>query len=314
VAAVAARGLVGVVAVALVAHRLNWGGVWAAIRRARLDLLGAVIALNALMLMIRTARLQLLLAPARASFGDLFLAVLTSSALNNVFPLRAGDVARLYMLESCAGISKSTATAIAVVEKLLEVAVLAALGLLATCFAPEQSWALGAGAVALGVAVGALAILRRTTDAGGIGGPGFIRTLAARIAPGISVLRSSGATAEALGASLGAWTCEIAMIMLCARAIGLTVGPVLAVVVLLGINLAISVPALPAAAGTFESAAAVILVLARVGKPAAVAFAVLYHVVQVVPVTAAGLAVLARRGPRLRSLTRRSPAPAGFGP
>ena len=114
-----------------------------------------------------------------------------------------------------------------------------------------------------------------------------------------------------LGASLAAWTCEIVMIILCARAIGLSVGPVLAVVVLLGINLAMMVPALPAGAGTFESAAAVVLVLAKVGKPTAVAFAVLYHVVQVVPVTAAGLIVLARSGPRLRSRLRAATTSAG---
>jgi uncharacterized protein (TIRG00374 family) len=129
--------------------------------------------------------------------------------------------------------------------------------------------------------------------------PGFLRTAAARIAPGMSVLRSSEATAETLGASLAAWSCEIAMIILCARAIGLHVAPVLAVVVLLGINLAMAVPALPANAGTFESAAAVVLVFAKVGKPMAVAFALLYHMVQVVPVTLAGLGVLARSGLRL---------------
>jgi uncharacterized membrane protein YbhN (UPF0104 family) len=309
VAAVAARGLVAAAAVALVARHLNWGEVWGTIRRARLELLGVVVALNGLMMMIRTARLQLLLAPAQASWGDLFLAVLTSSALNNVLPLRAGDLARLYMLESCAGITKSTATAIAVVEKLLEVAVLAALGLGAASLAPEQSWARGVGAVALGVAVGALVILRvvsarRDTEGRNPADFGALQKLVSRIAPGIAVLRSSEATAEVLGASLAAWTCEIVMIMLCARAVGLAVGPVLAVVILLGINLAMMVPALPAAAGTFESAAAVVLVLAKVGKPTAVAFAVLYHLVQVVPVTAAGLIVLARSGPRLRSRLR----------
>ena len=68
---------------------------------------------------------------------------------------------------------------------------------------------------------------------------------------------------------------------------------------LLGINLAMAVPALPANAGTFESAAAVVLVFAKVGKPTAVAFALLYHLVQVVPVTLAGLALLARSGMRL---------------
>ncbi|HSY41250.1 MAG TPA: flippase-like domain-containing protein, partial [Polyangia bacterium] len=138
-----ARGLVGTAAVAFVAHHLSWREVWDVLRRARVALLVAVVAINGLMLTVRAARLQVLLSPARASLGSLVRAVVASSALNNVFPLRAGDVARLYMLESCAGIEKSAAMAIAVVEKLLEVVVLAALALCATCFVPSQSWVLG---------------------------------------------------------------------------------------------------------------------------------------------------------------------------
>lgn len=300
VLAAVARGLMGAAAVVFVAYHLSWRDVWGALRRARVELLVVVVAINGLMLTIRAARLQVLLSPARASLASLVRAVLTSSAINNVFPLRAGDVARLYMLESCAGIGKSTAMAIAVVEKLLEVVVLAALALGATCFAPAQPWVLGTGAAALGVAVAALAILRRLADGRSGRIPGFLRAAAARIASGMTVLRSSEAMAETLAASLAAWSCEIAMIILCARAIGLHVGPVLAVVVLLGINLAMAVPALPANAGTFESAAAVVLVFAKVGKPTAVAFALLYHLVQVAPVTLAGLGVLARSGFRLR--------------
>ena len=312
VVAALVRGLVGVAAVAFVAHHLSWREVWGTLRKARVELLVVVVAINGLMLTIRAARLQVLLSPARASLASLVRAVLTSSAINNVFPLRAGDVARLYMLESCAGIGKTTAMAIAVVEKLLEVVVLAALALGATCFAPAQPWVLGTGAVALGVALVALVILRGMADGRSGRIPGFLRAAAARIAPGMSVLRSSEATAETLGASLAAWSCELAMIILCARAIGLHVAPVLAVVVLLGINLAMAVPALPANAGTFESAAAVVLVLAKIGKPTAVAFALLYHLIQVVPVTLAGLGLLARSGLRFGPYkTPEAPTPTG---
>ena len=299
VLAALARALVGITAVVFVAYHLSWHEVWAALRRAKVALLVAVVAINGLMLAVRAARLQVLLAPARASLASLFRTVLTSSAINIVFPLRGGDVPRHYLLECCAGIGNSAAMAIAVVEKLLEIVVLAALALAATFFAPQQPWVLGAGAAALGLAVAALVILRRMTEGGSGRIPGFLRAAAARLAPGMSVLRSSEATAETLGASLAAWTCEIVMIILCARAIGLHVPPVLAVVVLLGINLAMAVPALPANAGTFESAAAVVLVFAKVGKSTAVAFALLYHIVQVVPVTLAGLGVLARSGLRL---------------
>ena len=131
VVAALARGVVGVAAVVFVAHHLSWRDVWGMLRRANVELLVVVVAINGLMLTIRAARLQVLLAPARASLGSLLRAVLTSSAINNVLPLRAGDMARLYMLESCAGIGKSVAMAIAVIEKLLEIVVLAALALCA---------------------------------------------------------------------------------------------------------------------------------------------------------------------------------------
>jgi uncharacterized membrane protein YbhN (UPF0104 family) len=67
---------------------------------------------------------------------------------------------------------------------------------------------------------------------------------------------------------------------------------VLATVVLFGINLALALPLTPAGAGPFESAAAAVLILAGVGKGPAVAFAILYHAVQVIPVTIIGGTIL----------------------
>ncbi|HEX3903139.1 MAG TPA: lysylphosphatidylglycerol synthase transmembrane domain-containing protein [Polyangia bacterium] len=311
-AAIALRGLCGAAAVAYVAHHLSWGAVWGTLRHARTDLLAAVVVINAGMLWVRAVRLRVLLQPTRATLPRLFLAVLTSSAINNVLPLRAGDLARLFMLENVARISKTVATAVALVEKLLEVVVLAALALAAACDAPGQAWARGAGAAGLGLALASLCLLNWVTEGPVVRLPAFTRKLAERMAPGTHALRNPRALAAALGASLAAWCCELAMIMLCARAIGLAIGPALAVVVLLGINLAMLLPSLPANAGAFEGAAAVVLVLAGVPKPAAVAFAVLYHLVQIVPVTVAGLALLARNGMTLRSFeTRAEPTSAG---
>ena len=311
-AAIALRGLCGAAAVAYVAHHLSWGAVWGTLRHARTDLLTAVVVINAGMLWVRALRLRVLLQPTRATLPRLFLAVLTSSAINNVLPLRAGDLARLFMLENVAGISKTVATAVALVEKLLEVVVLAALALAVAFDDPGQTWARSAGAAGLGLALASLVLLKRVTEEPGDRSPAlrrlpaFLRTLAERMAPGTHALRNPRAFAGALGASLSAWCCELAMIMLCARAIGLGIGPALAVVVLLGINLAMLLPSLPANAGAFEGAAAVVLVLTGVPKPAAVAFAVLYHLVQIVPVTIAGLALLARSGMTLRSFETRA--------
>ncbi len=65
---------------------------------------------------------------------------------------------------------------------------------------------------------------------------------------------------------------------------------------MLAINVAMAVPSSPAGAGAFEGAVVVVLTLAGIGKSPAVAFALLYHLVQVVPVTVAGTLVVWRAG------------------
>jgi uncharacterized membrane protein YbhN (UPF0104 family) len=114
--------------------------------------------------------------------------------------------------------------------------------------------------------------------------------------------------------SLLAWTCEAMMIVLGARSMGLEVSLPLAVIVLVGINLALTLPSTPAGAGPFEGATVAVLILAGIAKGPAVAFAFFYHAIQVVPVTLAGAAVLllvrrrqAREGAPARAESAASP-------
>ena len=100
------------------------------------------------------------------------------------------------------------------------------------------------------------------------------------------------------------------MVVLTARAIGLPMTPPFAIHVLLGLNAALALPSMPASAGAFEAGVTLVLILAGVPKGQAVAFAVLYHLVQVIPVTVAGVAVISRVGFTLRGLAARAPRPA----
>jgi uncharacterized protein (TIRG00374 family) len=129
-----------------------------------------------------------------------------------------------------------------------------------------------------------------------------------RMQPGTQALRRAGTIQRALGLSFGVWGVEITMVMLCARSIHLPVGPALAAVTLLGINLALALPSTPASAGAFESGALVVLMMAGVDKGTGVAFALLYHLVQVIPVTLVGLGIVAKAGVTLDRLPVRRPA------
>ena len=101
------------------------------------------------------------------------------------------------------------------------------------------------------------------------------------------------------------------MVMVCASSIHLAISPALAAVVLLGINLAVALPSMPAGVGSFESGAVLVLVLSGMSKEVGVAVALLYHVVQVVPVTLTGLVVAWKTGVRLERLSTAESEPVG---
>ena len=144
------------------------------------------------------------------------LANLTSSAINNITPLRGGDLARLWMLERHAQVTKSIAVMVALSERIFEILALAALATLATWFVPAQRWAALASPLLL---AGAIVIFTLARLAGAqrhaaplveerSGLASRFARLWARLKPGIGLLRSPGVTRASLGLSTLAWTLE----------------------------------------------------------------------------------------------------------
>jgi uncharacterized protein (TIRG00374 family) len=294
------RGLTLAAALVFLVRGVRWHDITGTIKQAGYLPPAIVIAMNACMMSLRALRLRILL-ERRLSLGSSFVALLTSSAINNLTPFRGGNVARLWMLERAIGVTKSAAIAITVVENLIEVSVLAGIGFAASLFVTRQRWATIATPVVFALAVALLVLLRvtagRAVDT--TGAPGAragwqqrLHRFLLRTAPGFQALCQPGVPTQALVLSLLAWICETTMIVLVARAMGLQVSFPLATVVLLGINLAMALPSTPASAGPFEGATVAVLMLAGVGKGSALAFALFYHAIQVVPVTVAGVAVL----------------------
>ncbi len=289
-------GLVGA-GLFFVVRGVDWPAVAATLRTAHPGPLLAVVAINGLMMTVKASRLRLLLRGA-ASLKACLLAKLTASAMNNVVPFRGGDMARVWMLERHAGISKSGAAAVAVVEALFELAALAPVAW-AGALLSHQRWAAVAAPV-LGLAAGGLvAVLRRLARPSPRAAQPtatWMRRLRARVQPGLRALRAPGVIPRALAASIVSWGLEVVMLAVCARALNLPVPPPLAAVLLLAINVAVAVPSSPAGAGAFEGAVVLVLTLAGLPKSPAVAFALLYHLVQVVPVVLAGAVVVWRSG------------------
>lgn len=312
----AVRGLVLAAAMGFLVRGVRWRDIAVAVGRAGIVLPAVVIGMNACMMGLRAWRLRTLL-DRRLSFGAAFITLLTSSALNNITPLRGGQVARLWMIERASGVTKSAALAVTLVESLLEVAILAVLGFAAAWLANGQTWALVATPLAFLVTVVTLGLLLTITrraargetcaPANRRGWLGKLQQLLIRAQPGFRALCKPGTAWRAVLLSLLAWACEATMVLVCGRAMGLSVSFPLAVIVLFGINLALTLPSTPASAGPFEGATVAVLLFAGIAKGPAVAFAFFYHAIQVVPVTVVGATalLLAKRG------QARGPGPEG---
>jgi len=113
-------------------------------------------------------------------------------------------------------------------------------------------------------------------------------------------------TAETLVAPLP-WLCEIAMVVIASRSVGLLLTPMQAFTVLTAINLAMVVPS-PGNAGFFEAGGTLALVSLGASKEAALAFILLYHVTQVLPGIVGGAAILIANDDGISVLWRKNPA------
>jgi uncharacterized membrane protein YbhN (UPF0104 family) len=98
--------------------------------------------------------------------------------------------------------------------------------------------------------------------------------------------------------SLLGWSCEVAMLVLFQGAFGLQASFGMALLTLVGINVAIAIPAAPGHFGTYEAGAAAALVLCGAPRDVAVSYAVSFHLSHVVPVAAVATAVYLYRSSR----------------
>jgi uncharacterized protein (TIRG00374 family) len=274
--------------------------------------------------LFRTLRWRYLLSPLRVfAAARLFPVVVVGYMANNLLPVRLGELARAYYLRQREDFSTSTALATIAVERVYDGITLLLLALAAVPFllgydlldgarsSQKWSWALLAGLAAV-VFVAAIVALTMLAIK-----PGFARTIykLSRIFPsklqpkvqkliglfieGLTALREPRRHVGLFLWSVPIWLFEGALYLFIAFTFNLHQAfepawlllPVV-MLVMAASNLASSIPSSPGSIGTFEFPAAAALVLVGVGQGTAGAYAVLVHVVLLLPVTALGLVFL----------------------
>ncbi len=275
--------------------------VAAVLRRANVDLLAATIPLVFVVNFAgRAARFAAILGPrpgqtARARFWSVGVAVLLGQTANNLLPLRAGELVRTRELVR-RGHAWGPVAFAQVAEKLVELASL--LVWTAPVLVPYGGYrrpALVASAVVLLGLPAMLWLARR------------LRLPIAGSAVGDDRRRRT-ALLRAFGFSLVSDAAEIAVIALCLESLGLPARLGACILIFVGVNLAIALPAAPANLGALEAGAALTLVALGMPREAALGFALLYHLVQWTSVTlGGGLVWLGRAYARVAHSHQRAP-------
>jgi uncharacterized membrane protein YbhN (UPF0104 family) len=249
-------------------------------------------AANLPLVWLKARRMRLLL-DGKMATPRLMSAYLASYAADNLVMSQAGLGFRVASFR-LHGVPISTAVAVQVVDKAIEVLGLAVVagGALLLPQAPAglrlivgSSFAAGTVALVLGLAL----FPRLRSD------------LAQKIGDAARPLGRPRVALEVAALSIAAWIVEATMVMTVLYGFGAQAHLLAATgLVLLMVNMAALVPGLPANLGTFEVACVVALTMLAVPRELALSIAIAYHAMHTIPVTVAGLIVQPRALRRAR--------------
>jgi uncharacterized membrane protein YbhN (UPF0104 family) len=268
---------------------VDWRAVGRELAEASLPELAAMMAIWGVWLAVRPMRMRMFVRATGQgdglSINDAFGAHAVGNSVNTLLPMRAGEVAMIWLLRRRASVPGGIGTSAIVLDRLCDLFGALSLLLIALAYMPQTpetiARALPVFGAALLAALAGLAVLLSLRKRA--------LALAARVLPakwmaplghlldGLSVL---GRPRIAIGAAL--WTAAISGLVATSFYFGIDAiwhdtKPVMAAFTVAVISLAFLVPAAPGGIGVFHAAAVFALSVFGVPAEAALAFAILAH-------------------------------------
>jgi uncharacterized protein (TIRG00374 family) len=238
--------------------------------------------------------------PLSALFGT----YLVSNMVNNLMPLRTGDLVRIQMPARRYNIRRAELTAvIIVVETLLDgvaFVILLLIGLGLQDVRPVREgvlWTL-VGIVALGVVLAALAArIRLPKDLSQVGWgrllPGWLRQRVADLVPpfvdGLAALRDPRIAWQAILISFPAWLIEVVVFWLFGEAFDLDLNFSAYLVITVAANMIVALPITPSSLGAYEVALQEVIALFGVDRSLAAGYAIGAHLFMSLWIVVTGL-------------------------
>jgi uncharacterized protein (TIRG00374 family) len=294
-------GVAVIVACVGLLRRMDLHHVLATLRAADLRYVGVAVLLNIFVnTSARVRRRQTLLAAlphsgGGAGFLELASLVFVGATANKFLPARAGDAITTVHLRRRHDYPVAALVAAQLLEKVLEVLGMCLLAFAVVALRPPSTisrvpfYVLSAAALAgIGLllaatyrARGGKPVVPAALPEAGL--PGRIRHFLQRLDEASRLLGAARIWFRALLWSIVSDLTDVGMIALCIVSVGLNVEPGVWLLVYLAVNAAIAVPITPGQIGVLEAGAVLALSAAGVKRSEALAFALIYHAVHVVP-------------------------------
>ncbi len=233
-------------------------------------------------------------------------AVLVGLLFNNILPVRAGEAARIVVLNQQQRTSRVEAVGTVVLERALDVLCLLLLLFTISPWLPSVSWLRPAAALAVALASGLVLVAWALARWGDRPLRAALRPLArlrfvgearaeragANLALGLVALRDWRLLVTGLVLTTLSWLCLGLSLWFVLRAFDLGLSPVAGLLVAIAVNIGMILPSSPAAVGVFEASVLVALSAYDVPKEQALSYALVAHVVNFVPFIVVGALVL----------------------
>ncbi len=270
--------LVIVVAVVWFIRGLDTDRLLGALARTRVGFLTTACLLAVAQLVGRAAVFRTLMLPvARLPWMRVQRFTLAAATATALFPGRAGEVMRAYLLKRDDQVAVSATAAVTAVEKAVELLALALVLAPVPFLLPHlPTWARRAPLIAAGIALAVLALAMVIANHP----PRWL----ARFGAALEIVKRPSLLGMALATAVGSWLIDFACLLAVMQAVGVAAPAASGLLVLLAVNLAIAVPLVPGNLGAFELGAVVGLQSFGVSHELGLAVGLLYHMAQVVPV------------------------------
>lgn len=289
----------------VLAWRVNLGAAFRTFGGVNYPWVVAALAVFTVSKFVHAVRWRILLGripglPLSALFGT----YLVSNMVNNVMPLRTGDLVRIQVPARRYNIPRAELTAtVFVVETLLDsvtflTLMLIGLGLQDVPAIRKSVLFTLLALVALAVALTALvARVRLPEDLSQVRWgrllPGWLRQRAAELLPtfvdGLAAFRDPRIAVRAIAISFPAWLIEVMVFWLFGQAFGLGLGFGAYLVIMISANIIVSVPITPTSLGVYEVALQEVIALFGVDRSLAAGYAIGTHIFLSVWISATGL-------------------------